>query len=413
MKQNLLLLALLLFAGCQQKPQLTEWRGPNRSGIYNETNLLKSWPEKGPDLIWEKETVGNGYSSPIVTDEFIYITGEIDSLGCLFKFDLSGNKVWQSEYGKEWTTNFQGSRGTPTLYGDQIYICSGVGDIACIQSSTGKLIWKKNMINDFEGVSPRFGYAQALAIDDNKIFCLPGGEQFNIVALDRMTGELIWSNEGFKERPGYNPSQIIKLADEKLLVTFSAYHLMGIDTETGKIIWSHEQTNIKPDERGPGKGDTHGNTIIYEDGYLYYAAGDGNCGVKLKLSQDGKAIEEEWTNKSFDCYMGGIVKIDSKLYGSGTQKPYLKCIDCQSWEVSDSLKIGNGALISADNMLYYYNFKGEVYLIDPSEDAMKPVSSFKIEKGTKEHFSHPVINGGVLYIRHGNYLGAYDIKNNS
>ena len=41
---------------------------------------------------------------------------------------------------------------------------------------------------------------------------------------------------------------------------------------------------------------------------------------------------------------------------------------------------------------------------------MEVISKFKIDKGTKEHFSNPVIGNGVLYIRHGNALMAYEIK---
>src|SRR5674476_705807 len=77
------------------------------------------------------------------------------------------------------------------------------------------------------------------------------------------------------------------------------------------------------EKRLPGYGDTHSNTILYEKGFIYYAAGDGNCGVKLKLSDDGTKITEIWRNKSFDSFMGGIVKIGDYLYGSGTVKPQL------------------------------------------------------------------------------------------
>ena len=108
--------------------------------------------------------------------------------------------------------------------------------------------------------------------------------------------------------------------------------------------------------------------------------------------------------------MEGIIKLGGKLYGCGTAKPRLVCADASTGELSDSLKISTGSIIAADNMLYYYNVKGKVNLIDVSGEKMKLVSSFKIEKGTKEHFAHPVIHDGILYIRHGNTLMAYDIK---
>ena len=49
-------------------------------------------------------------------------------------------------------------------------------------------------------------------------------------------------------------------------------------------------------------------------------------------------------------------------------------------------------------------------LIDPNPTEMKVISKFRIEKGEKEHFAHPVINNGVLYIRHAEHFAAYKIK---
>jgi DNA-binding beta-propeller fold protein YncE len=185
---------------------------------------------------------------------------------------------------------------------------------------------------------------------------------------------------------------------------------MGIDTETGELIWTHLQDNTPVDKRKSGIGDTHGNNIIYEDGAVYYAAGDGNCGVKLQLSNDGKHITEIWRNKNFDGFMGGIVKIGNYLYGCGSTKKELKSINATTGELTDSLKIGTGAVIAADSMLYYYNYRGQLSLISIKEGKMKLESTFKISRGTKEHFSHPVIKNGVLYQRHGNVLMAYNIS---
>ena len=108
--------------------------------------------------------------------------------------------------------------------------------------------------------------------------------------------------------------------------------------------------------------------------------------------------------------MGGIVKIGNYLYGSGTTKKQLKAIDASSGQLTDSLKVGSGAVIAADDMLYYYNQKGELKLLSYNEGKMQEISSFKVTNGTKEHFEHPVIYRGVLYQRRGTMLMAYDIK---
>jgi len=138
---------------------------------------------------------------------------------------------------------------------------------------------------------------------------------------------------------------------------------MGLDAETGKLLWGHEQDNYPLEKRLPGYGDTHCNTVLYENGVIYYAAGDGNCGVKLLLSQDGSSVKEVWRNPGFDSYMGGIVKIGNYIYGSGTVRPLLRSINAENGQLADSLKIGSGALVCADNMLYYYSQKGDLALV--------------------------------------------------
>ncbi len=410
-----LVAALLLISmySCNQEPKVYEWRGENRSGIYNEEGLLKSWPAYGPELVWEYEGVGNGYGSPVFTPDGMYIMGELDemdSLAFLFAFDNNGELLWKKDFGKEWVKNWNGSRCAPTIVDDLVYVTSGMGNIYCFDRNIGEKKWSVDMVNDLGGVFPLFGYSEAVVIEDEKVFCTPGGKENNVVALNRFTGEMIWSSKGAGERPGYNQPKIIRLEARNIFVTFTAYEMLGLDTKTGELLWVHNQDNTPLEERAPGKGDTHANTVIYDNGYIYYAAGDGNGGVKLELSPNGKSIKEVWRNPEFDSFMGGIVKIGDYLYGCGSAKPTLKCINATTGEIANVLKIGSGAVIAADGMLYYYNFKGEVMLITQDPINMEVVSKFKITKGDNEHFSHPVINGGKLYVRHGNVIQAFRIS---
>jgi outer membrane protein assembly factor BamB len=185
---------------------------------------------------------------------------------------------------------------------------------------------------------------------------------------------------------------------------------MGIDSKTGEMLWFHEQDNVPLTERKLGNGDTHSNTVWYEDGTIYYIAGDGNCAVKLELSKDGKQIKQIWRNKDIDNYMGGFIKLGNYIYSPRDSKKNLNCIDANNGKIVDSLKCGTGSVIYADNLLYLYSQKGEVCLINPNPKKMELISSFKVTKGAKEHFCHPVIDKGSLYIRHGNALMVYNIK---
>lgn len=407
-----ILLLSLIFTSLQA-PEIKntyEFRGDGRTGIYRESNLLKEWPAEGPEEIMVIDKIGNGFVSPVFTDDGFLISGEIDSTCILFSFNMKGKMNWQTKLGKEWMKSYPGSRCTPTVVDDMVYVGTGLGNLYCLNRKDGKIVWSKDLKLDFGGVLPMHGYSEAALIDGDRIFWTPGGTLHNVVALNRFTGKMIWSNKGFGEASGYNPGKLINLPTRKILVTFSSYHMMGFDTRTGEMLWSHEQDNYPPEKRGPGYGDTHSNAIIYENNTIWYAEGDGNCGVRLNLSPDGKKITEIWRNKDFDSYMGGVVKAGNHLFCGAVAKPRLVSINATTGVIADSLRTATGALIMADNMIYYYNQKGEMMLVSQDNGKMKLVSSFRIKKGTGQHFSHPVIYDGILYQRRGTMIMAYDIK---
>jgi outer membrane protein assembly factor BamB len=397
-KLRIVLILTLVLASCSGKKNIYEWRGKDRAGIYQESNLLKTWPAQGPEEKWTIDSIGAGFAPPVIAKDRIFISGEVDSMAILYCFNLKGEKLWQTTLGREWVKTFPGSRCTPTVVDDMIYVGTGFGNLYCVSRKDGKIVWSKDLIKDFNGVLPLYGYSEAALIDGEKVFWTPGGKEYNVVALNRFTGELIWSNKGFGEASAYNPPKLIVLPSRNILATFSSYHLMGLDTRTGELLWAHEQDNYPLDKRAPGYGDTHSNTVLFEDGSVYYAEGDGNCGVKLNLSEDGTKITQLWRNKGFDSYMGG------------SARPLLLSINATTGELTDSLRIGSGTLISADNMLYYYNQKGDLMLLSFNQGKMEMVSSFRVQKGELQHFSHPIINKGILYLRHGTVLMAYDIR---
>jgi len=401
----------MIFISAGLKAQtIAQFRGLNRDGVYPEKNLLTSWPAEGPALLWNSNDIGNGYGLPAITSDRVYITGEVDSTAWLFAFDRKGKLLWKSDFGKEWVASYQGSRSTPTVVGNLIYVCSGLGNLSCLNATDGSRKWSVNMLKDLNGRFTLFGHAESPLVVDDQVFLTPGGIDNNVVAFNRFTGKLNWTCNGRGEIPGYNSPIMIKLPTLNILVTFSAYNIMGIDAKTGNLIWFHEQVNTPLADRKPGMGDTHSNSAYYENGYIYYIAGDGNCGVKLKLSDDGKQITRIWQNTALDNFMGGFIKIDNRIYTGSDSRKMLVCADANTGLVLDSLKIGTGSTALADNMLYYYNQRGEMNLVKPGSTKPELISKFKITAGTKEHFSHPIINDGVLYIRHGKSLMAYDIR---
>jgi outer membrane protein assembly factor BamB len=396
-----LLLAFLMLSVSLSAQTIVQFRGPERNGIYNESNLLKSWPAEGPSMLWKAEKIGNGYSSPIISGNRIYVTGEIDSIGYLFAFDKSGSLIWKKVTGREWMENFTGSRSTPTLMNGLLYVETSMGLVICFDANTGDERWSVDMIKDLHGVNVRFGYAEGLLINDKLVYCFPGGPDTNAVALDRFSGKIAWVSKALGDSTAYTSPALIILPSRKIIVNFSIHNLIGLDAATGELLWNKQ---LK------GTGDIHGNTSLFDNGNIFFLAGSGSGAVKLALSEDGRSITEVWSNPNVTDVHGGFVKVGNYIYSS-QYKPRRYCsVDASTGLITDSLKFDKGTLIFADDMLYFYTEKGMVGLVKQNNGKMELVSSFKMPVGTKEFFTIPVISEGILYLRHGDAMLSYDIR---
>lgn len=381
---------------------ITKWRGENSSGIYKVDQLLNSWPAEGPQILWSFTGLGQGFSSPAFANSKIYINGMIEGQATLFVLDSNGKELQRFSYGKEFVESYPGCRSTPTIAGDLAYLITGIGKLVCLDLKTGKPVWEKELFTQMDGANITWGITEAILIDGEKLFCTPGGKTNNVVALNRMTGETIWNCYGLGELSAYCTPLLIKLPKRQLLVTHTASHILGIDASIGKLLWSFEH---------PNQWSVHPNTPIYSDGGLFVFSGYGQGGEKYKISPDGATVTPEWTIKSFDSRIGGAVLLDGYLYGSGDADRSWQCLDWKTGEKKySSTVMGKGVTIAANHLLIGYSEKGELFLAEANPAEFKLLSKTKVTLGSEQHWAHPVIDKGILYVRHGNVLIAYKIS---
>ncbi|RPH33935.1 MAG: hypothetical protein EHM93_02895 [Bacteroidales bacterium] len=404
MKRALLLIVFAFMVVHISAQEMVQWRGANRDGIYNESSLMKQWPENGPKLLWHFDDLGDGHSSATVTVNAIYTSGMVGDKGVVYALDLNGKLLWKAEYGVEWNESWNGVRSTPLFYNDKLYVMSSFGKVVCLNAKTGGLIWTVDLFKDYDGVNIKWGVTENLLVDDNKLYCTPGGKTANIIALDPNSGKLIWKSTGNGEESAYCSPLIVKLASKKLLVTQTANSIIGLDASNGKYLWRFEHINTYA---------VHPNTPLYSNGNLFCFSGYGKGGVMLKIAEDGSSVSEVWRNTSIDNQMGGAVLLNGKIYGSGQKSRSWFCIDWASGKEIYSEKIaGNGNIIFADGMLYCYGDNGEVVLTQPIDSGFKRISSFKVPYGANQHWAHLVIRDKKLYVRHGTSLMVYSLAAN-
>jgi len=344
-----------------------------------------------------------GHSSPVFAKDKIYLSGTLNGIGHIFAMSPDGKVLWKSPYGEEWIENYPGSRSSPVIDGDLLYIYSGRAVVTCMDANNGAVKWKKDVVKELGGTNIVWGVTETVVIDGEKLFVTPGGTENNIVALNKKNGSLIWSCKALGEPSAYCTPLLVKLPSRKLLVTHTQKHIIGVDAETGRFLWSYEQ---------PNQYSVHANTPLFNDNSLFCFSGYGQGGVKLDLNADGSQVTKAWFNQKMDNRIGGAVLVDGYIYSSGDKTRDWQCIDWKTGEQKYSSKeISQGSVIYAEGMLYCYGERGDLALVKATPEGFNVVSKTKITiGGPQQHWAHLVINKGKLYLRHDNTLVAYKIK---
>ncbi len=394
------------FFSATQAHVISQWRGPNRDGIYPAQNLLRQWPEQGPEMLWSFEGLGKGHGSVALAHNQVYVTGMHEGMGFLYAFSHKGDLLWKRQYGPEWTKNYPGSRTTATVVDDLLYLESGMGVVYCLKADSGAMVWSVDLLSTFEAKNIRWGMAESLLIDGDHVICTPGGPQHNVVALNRFTGKAVWTSPGHGEPAAYCSPILVDHNGTKLIVTMTAESVIGIDAVTGQCYWhvpQHQTHKI------------HANNPVYVDGAILCSSSSAKQKpyglVLLDLSRDGKQVKQRWRNQDFTNLMAGVVVRNGHIYGAKHRKGEWYHLDLETGAVKGVFSgFGDGVIIHADKRFYCYTEKGQMALLCADSMGFGVFDSFEVPLGTDQHWAHPVIQDGRLYLRHGDALMVYDIS---
>ena len=422
MKNTYLAIVVLLSSFTLAGQDWPQFRGPDRDGKSMETGLLKIWPEGGPTLVWASEVdLGQGYASIAKVGNQIFTTGMVEGKGHLFALDLDGKLIWEKEYGPEWTESFPGTRATPMIQGDRIYLFSGHAVANCFDLK-GNLIWQRDLKKESQAQDTSFGWSDSGIIANGMFIVVPGGEKASVVSLDAQDGTVKWTAD-IKDRTGktndvsaYAESIAVDRGGKNIYISRTYDTLFGIDTSNGTVLW-HYNTHEFTDKNKPVWDQAHPNAPVYLEGEFFISSGYNMGGAKFKISEDGTQLTKVWENLDFDCHHHGYVLVNGNLYGSNWINNSKGNWASVNWETGklnyDTSWLGTkGVTLYADGMLYCYEeVKGNVALVKANPKEFKVISSFQIPKGKEKfHWAHPAIVDGKLYIRYGSILRCFDIK---
>lgn len=410
------LLALVVGATVVRAADWPQWRGPHRDGISREKGLLKEWPKEGPKLLWQIDDLGDGYSTPAVVGGRLYLIANkgLDDEFVKALDAKNGKEIWSSRLGKvgnpQQQPSYPAARSTPTVEGKWLFALGSDGDLACLETATGKERWKKNLRTDFAGKPGIWAYSESPLIDGDALVCTPGGGTATLVALHKNTGEVIWTSPlPEADEAAYASPIVVEAGGVRQYVQLLQKGLVGIDAKTGKGLWRYGKPISPFNANIP--------TPVAADGYIYVAsAGTGGGAVKAKKTEDGAFEPEEiYFTAKLPTAIGGAVKVGDYLYGTTAQA--MLCIEFATGQVKwQERALGAASICYADDRLYLHGENGEVALVEASPESYREKGRFSPPdqphhpETMGKPWAYPVVADGRLYIRDREVLWTFDVK---
>ncbi len=413
-----------------------QWRGPQRDAICTETGLLKEWPAGGPKLLWDSRkvnggtSVGIGFSSLAIAQDRIFTLGDrkpdkkgggTGEDGCFVVcLDAgAGKEIWKAKIGPTSSPGgYAGPRCIPTVDGDRLYAIHPNGILVCLKTKDGALLWQKDFLKEF-GVKPQnWGYCESPTIDGDKLLCTPCSKDAVMVAMDKITGTVIWKTklpDKLSIGGGCGYSSIVSAdaagVKQYLNVTGNSLGLMSVEAKTGKFLWNYNKAV---------KGTANIPTAVVNGDYVFTSTGYGAGAALLKLGSDAKGnvkAEEEYflPGNKLQNHHGGVIMLGDYIYGGhGHNQGAPFCLEWKTgkfaWGPERDTR-GSSCVLYADGNLYFRYQNGDVVLIEATPKGCVEHGTFKANIGSN-NWPHPVIWHGKLYLRGADVILCYDIKQN-
>jgi hypothetical protein len=393
MKQTLGLLVLSSMAYPTFGDDWPQYLGPTRNSISSQKGILRTWPEKGPEVLWTA-SVGRGFGGPVVKDGRVYLLDRDDKVGdnlrCL---DFSsGKELWGFAYDAPGTVMFPGSRSVPTLDGDQVYSCGHNGDLYCIDTKTHKPVWNRNVWKDFGGERlPMWAITQCPLVYGDLLIAASQAPQAGVVAYDKLTGNVKWKTPQLGLISYASPA-IVKVdgKDHLVMITGSTNpfqrtssvdelgNVVGIEPLTGSILWKFDkwQCHIPV----ASAVDAVENRLLIAGGYEL-----GALMIKVEKKADGSyAAAELFRTKQFGdqtkppmLYKGNFFA----EYGTNERRDGMVCMSMDGeikWKTKRAPDFNKGSMILADGLILASDGARSLYLVEPNPSDFKQLASAEL-----------------------------------
>lgn len=442
----------------------TDWPiflGPTEDGVSTEKNILKMWPEAGPNLTWQIP-VGTGYSAPSVLGDRLVLHHRLareERVECYSA--ATGKSMWLHKYTSDFRDPYgynNGPRCTPLLHQNRCFTLGAEGSLRCLDLKTGELIWNRELRKDFKIPDAFFGVGATPILEGDKLIVLVGGQpNSGVVAFDSITGKTLWQNVGQDEWDGvstgdrgrkyswtgnemvvsYSSPIATTIHDKRHVLCLMRHGLVSVDPNDGSVNFKYWFRSRKHESVNAARPVVVGDTILLSAAYQVGS-------VLLKVSPDGKGVSTVWQNSdNLLAHWSTPIYRKGHYYGfSGRHENEgeFRCIDATTGEikwqttgfegdtsnlgvVGDGRQIidrttnkiiawpyyGRGSCVLVGDQFIVLGERGTLALVNVSPEKWDEVCRFGPPKIHYPSWTAPVLSRGRLFLRCEDALVCYDI----
>ncbi|MDA2937908.1 PQQ-like beta-propeller repeat protein [Acidobacteria bacterium AH-259-A15] len=390
------------FSGTGTAAYWTDFRGPNRDGRYDEREILTDWPSHGLPLLW-RQPVGGGYASFVVAQGRAFTIEQRRRQEVVAAYDMeTGHELWTHSWNAEFRESMggDGPRATPAWDEGRLYALGATGELHCLEASTGKLMWARNILMDNGANNLEWGMAASPLIVDEKVIVLAGGRSGkSVVAYNKLTGHPIWKS--LNDKQAYTSPMLVTLAGRRQILVVSAPRAMGVTVEDGSLLWDYAwRTAYDVNAAQP---------IVLGENRFFISAGydHGAAVVEVTKTDRGFAARTIWKNNRMKNKFNSSVLHESHVYG--LDEGIMACIDVRTGERKwKGGRYGYGQVLLASGHLIVLTELGDVVLVKATPERHQELARFSALK--EKTWNHPVIADGRLLVRNTTEMACFDIR---
>jgi outer membrane protein assembly factor BamB len=380
--------------------------GPNRDGVSNETGLLKSWPDKGPEVVWSKD-IGEGYSAPAVSGDTLILFHRVGDEEIVEALDVTnGKQRWKFAYPTSYTdalSKGNGPRATPVIAAGRVYTLGAEGKLHCLELKDGKKVWEKSLAKEYEMRQSYFGVGSSPLLEGDRLIINVGAKDAGIVAFDKATGKEVW--KATDHDASYSSPTAATLDGVRHVFFLTREGFVDLDPKDGKVRSSRHW-------RSRSDASVNAATPQVFDGQVFVTASYATGALLLKIAKDH--TDEVWKgDKSLSCHYNTPIHAGDYLYGiHGRQEQgaSLRCVDAKTGKVKwEKENFGCASLLLVDGLLIALTEGGELVLIEANPEAYREKSRATVFKATPCR-AEIALADGKLYARDGKKLACWNLK---